>query len=99
MEPVWRSGTGDPDCAVSARKRVYSLTVSGPKSVVKGREAATGLPILGPETCRQHVFEPKPRSPDLLVPISTPAPDLAPRPYATKGLPRTAIKNKTGLLD
>ncbi len=37
--PVWRSGPGDLDYAVWARKRVV-YTVSGPKPVVPGREAA-----------------------------------------------------------
>jgi hypothetical protein len=38
-----------------------------------------------------YVFGPKPRSPDLLVPMSTPAPDLAPRPYTT-----TQIQTRLG---
>ncbi len=43
-------GPGDPDYAVSARKRVV-YTASGPTSVVQGREAAPGLPSLGPKPC------------------------------------------------
>ena len=84
LEPVWRSGLGDPDYTASARKRVV-YTASGPNSVVRGREAAPGLCGVGPKSCRLHVFGPKPRSPDLLVPISTPAPDLA--PGHTQGIP------------
>jgi hypothetical protein len=84
LKPVWRSGPGDPDYAVSARRRIV-YTVSGPKSVVRGPLRGPGLPNLGPKPCRLFVFEPKPRSPDLLVPISTPAPDLAPRPYTSEG--------------
>ena len=85
LEPLWTSGPGEPDYAVLARKREVYI-VSGPNLVVRGREAAPGLPILGPKPCRLHVFGPKPRSPDLLVPISTPAPDLAPRPYRSCSL-------------
>ncbi len=80
LEPVWRSGPGDPDYAASARKRVVYL-VSGPNRVVRGPLRVPGLPNLGPKPCTLHVFGPKPCIPDLLVPISTPAPDLAPRPY------------------
>jgi hypothetical protein len=76
LEPVWRWG-GDPDYAVSAPTRVV-YTVSDPKSVVRNREAAPGLPSMGSKPCRLHGFGPETRS---LVPISTPAPDLAPRPY------------------
>ncbi len=39
--------------------------------------------IFGPKQRRLHVSGPKPRSPDLLVPIFTPAPNLAPRPYTS----------------
>jgi hypothetical protein len=63
--------------AASSRKRVV-YTASGPRSVIRGPRRGPGLPMLGPKPCRLHVFDPKPRSPDLLAPISTPAPDLAP---------------------
>ncbi len=95
LEPVWRSGPGDPDYAVSARKRIV-YTASGPNSVVRGREAAPGLPILGPKPCRLYVSGPKPRSPDLLVPISTPASDLAPRPFTNPHLCGGRPRARTG---
>ncbi len=82
QEPVWRSGPGHPDHATSVRKRVV-YTALGPKSVVRGPLRGPGLPIQGPKPNRLHVFGPKPCTPDVLAPIFTPAPDLAPRPYAT----------------
>ncbi len=72
-----------PDSHQKNLKRVI-YTASGPKKVVRGREAAPGLPMLGPKPCGLHVFELKPSSPDLQVPISTPAPDLACRPSTTE---------------
>jgi hypothetical protein len=38
LEPVWRSGPGDPDYTASARKCIVYVA-SGPKSVVRVREA------------------------------------------------------------
>ncbi len=73
LEPMWRSGPGDPDYAASARKRVI-YTASGPYRTVRGPLCGPGLRGLGPKPCKLHVFGPKPRSPDLLFP-------LAPRPY------------------
>ncbi len=54
-------------------------------------DSGPGLPNLGAKPCL-HVFGPKPRSPDLLVPISAPALDLAPRSYTT--LKTTALSAK-----
>ena len=48
LEPMWRSGPGKPDYAVSGRKHVV-YTVSGPKSVVRG-----ALRVFS------ETFEPKP---------------------------------------
>ena len=45
LEPVWRSGPGDPDCAVSARNRVVHA-VSAQNS---GPQSGPGLPIFGAE--------------------------------------------------
>ncbi len=49
---------------------------------------APGLPILGP---KPHAFGPNVRSPDLLAPVSTPAPDLDSPPAIHNSLHRDAV--------
>ena len=69
----------------------YEFIGFGAMDVTKPYEfIGFGVPNFGPKPCRLHVSGPKPRSPDLLAPISTPAPDLAHRPYTSFGLTSSA---------